>query len=301
MVFSTWLRNHSGKRAPRGQAPPRPTALRFRPQLEALEDRWVPSTLTVTNNLDSGAGSLRAEVAAAHNGDTIVFAPGLDGQTITLTSGEIDINKSITIQGPGAGLLTISGDNHSRVFWVKARQDVVLSGMTLTGGNGLAGEPGFPRVDGDGVGGAVADLGNLTMNDCTVTHNSARFGGGVVAGFKNGNFVSSLTLNNCTISDNTATENGGGIEAVTSVTINNSTVTGNSAATTFGGGIVLDFSTSTVVVSGSTVSGNSAGVSGGGIDNSAGGSLTVSTTSFCGNTPDNINGLFTDGGGNTFC
>src|SRR5262249_952225 len=45
----------------------------FRPRLEALEDRWLPSTLTVLNNLDSGPGSLRADIAAAQSGDTIVF------------------------------------------------------------------------------------------------------------------------------------------------------------------------------------------------------------------------------------
>ena len=53
--------------------------------------RDLLSTLTVTNILDSGAGSLRAEIAAARAGDTIVFAPILDGQTITLTSGELDV------------------------------------------------------------------------------------------------------------------------------------------------------------------------------------------------------------------
>src|SRR5260370_37495043 len=74
----------------------------FRPALEALEDRWVPSTLTVLNNLDSGAGSLRAEIAVAHNGDAIVFAPSLTGQTITLTSGELLLKHSLTIAGPGA-------------------------------------------------------------------------------------------------------------------------------------------------------------------------------------------------------
>jgi len=39
--------------------------------------------------VDSGAGTLRAEIAAAHNGDTLLFAPSLNGQTITLTSGEL--------------------------------------------------------------------------------------------------------------------------------------------------------------------------------------------------------------------
>ena len=62
----------------------------FRPTLEAMEDRWVPSTLTVLNNLDSGAGSLRAAINTANidnNGDHILFDHSLSGQTIKLTSG----------------------------------------------------------------------------------------------------------------------------------------------------------------------------------------------------------------------
>src|SRR5262249_35750736 len=101
MWFLPWRRLRTSNPAPRSRARLRPA--RFRPRLEALEGRDVPSTLTVMNNLDSGAGSLRAEIAAANPGDTIVFAPGLDGQTIQLTSGELAITKSLTIQGPGAG------------------------------------------------------------------------------------------------------------------------------------------------------------------------------------------------------
>src|SRR5262249_26551463 len=64
---------------------------RFVPRLEALEDRVVPSTLTVTNNTDSGAGSLRAQIAAANPGDTIDFAPYV--HSITLTGGQLVIAK----------------------------------------------------------------------------------------------------------------------------------------------------------------------------------------------------------------
>ena len=74
MSFTHWLSSHLGlslRPASRRKTPAaRPT---FRPTLEALEDRWVPSTLTVKNNLDSGTGSLRAAITAAHSGDIIVF------------------------------------------------------------------------------------------------------------------------------------------------------------------------------------------------------------------------------------
>jgi hypothetical protein len=66
----------------------------------------MPSTLTVTNKMDSGRGSLRAEITAANSGDTVVFAPSLNGQTITLASGELSIAKGLTIQRPGASQLT---------------------------------------------------------------------------------------------------------------------------------------------------------------------------------------------------
>src|SRR5439155_21553979 len=119
MSFTRWLSNPLGL-SPRSVSRKKTPAARptFRPTLEALEDRWMPSTLTVLNNLDSGAGSLRAEIAVAHNGDTIVFDSGLAGSTITLTTGELLIKHGVTIAWLGTGNLTISGNHTSRVFEV---------------------------------------------------------------------------------------------------------------------------------------------------------------------------------------
>jgi hypothetical protein len=60
MWFSAWRRKHTRTRTPEPRASRCPIIC-FRPRLEALEGRDVPSTLTVTNTLDSGPGSLRAE------------------------------------------------------------------------------------------------------------------------------------------------------------------------------------------------------------------------------------------------
>ena len=69
-----------------------------------LEPRTLLSTFQVTNTNDSGSGSLRSEISQAKNGDTIDFAPSLFGggqqQTITLTSGTLNITTNVSILGP---------------------------------------------------------------------------------------------------------------------------------------------------------------------------------------------------------
>src|SRR5205085_2296344 len=143
MGLSSWLR----KRNPSSRSPRLRAA--FRPRLEALEDRWLPTTLHVTSTLDTGwagDGSLRGEIAAAQSGDTIDFnIPTTDRGynsstgiwTISLGAGELQIAKSLTIQGPGAGQVTISGSNDyygyygSRIFEVDGSTTTVnLSGLS---------------------------------------------------------------------------------------------------------------------------------------------------------------------------
>src|SRR5689334_15919422 len=110
-MFAAFLlgRSDPSRRRPAQRQP------RFVPQLVRLEDRTVPSTFTVMNLNDSGPGSLRAALASGD--DTIAFAKGLHG-TITLTSGELSIANSVTINGPGANKLSVSGNNTGRVFEV---------------------------------------------------------------------------------------------------------------------------------------------------------------------------------------
>src|SRR5262249_25847958 len=142
MSFFSWLASAIGNRQSAiGNGFRKPNAgirkpLRFRPQLEALEDRWLPSALTwtVTNNGDSGPGSLRAEIAAASSGDTIQFASNLGA--IRLLS-ELVINNNVTIQGPSApnAPVTIDGGLFARIFEVDgANTKVVLSNLNLIDG-----------------------------------------------------------------------------------------------------------------------------------------------------------------------
>src|SRR5262245_42191682 len=96
--------------------------------VEALESRSLLST--VTNLNDSGPGSLRDAIATTPPGGTVDFQPGLSG-TITLTTGELLIAKNRIIAGPGADVITFSGNHGSRVFDITASVTVALSGLTI--------------------------------------------------------------------------------------------------------------------------------------------------------------------------
>jgi hypothetical protein len=289
MSLFSWLVNRTtsdstGHRRAHG-TPPKPAT--FRPRLEALEDRWLPSTLTVTNTNDSGAGSLRAAIGNAHQqGDTIDFAPSLAGQTITLTSGELLLNKNLTIAGPGDGQLTVSGGGLSRVFEVAKKKNVALSGLTIGTSQILYGYP--------ATGGGVYNHGTLTITNCTLESNVADFGGGIF-----NELDATLTVRGSTLSGNTAGD-GGGIYNRGTLTITNCTLSGNGA--NFGGAIYNDAS-ATAAVSGRTLVSNTAEDQVRIIYNNQSGTLTVSDSAFSGNGPyafGYIDGPYIDGGGNTF-
>src|SRR5262249_35005295 len=144
--MSHFLHSCSGRDRKRGDRPRRSAARRcprFVPRVTPLEDRTLPSTFTVLNLNDSGPGSLRDGLASGD--DTIDFAPKLSG-TITLTSGELLVNNSVTINGPGAGKLSISGNDASRVFDIAAGFDVTISSLTIT--HGFAPPSAFPLPGG---------------------------------------------------------------------------------------------------------------------------------------------------------
>ena len=83
------------------------------PRLDVLEDRLVPSTLTVTNLSDTGAagdGSLRGQIAAASPGDTIQFAPGLRGSIALGSTLTLDRNVAVVgnVDAGGYPLVTLT-------------------------------------------------------------------------------------------------------------------------------------------------------------------------------------------------
>src|SRR5215471_6727111 len=102
--------------------------------LAGVGDASPAHTILVTNTNDSGSGSLRDALAIANDGDTI-DATGVSG-TILLTSGELQINHNVTINGPGAANLAVNGNATLRVFENFAA-NVAISGFTITNGFGL--------------------------------------------------------------------------------------------------------------------------------------------------------------------
>jgi hypothetical protein len=262
------------------------------------------SAYLVNTELDSvdpndGLTSLREAITianAAPGADTINFDASLAGKTILLTQGELKITDDLTVNGLGAGLLTVDASGNdptpgwnplpdddsdgdgSRVFNIPNAEFprysvVVLRGLTITGGDSKAG------------GGGIYSYADLTLIDCTIVNNSARYGGGISSG-------SPLRMTACTIDDNAAFygegggisvddyglvsvadsnisgnisyEGGGGI-AVSgpgSIEIANTVIEGNAAVYGSGGGIK---SYSSVVITSSMISGNLCDHYGGGI------------------------------------
>lgn len=262
------------------------------------------ATVMVTTLADSGPGSLRQAIADAAPGDTITFASIASSGTITLTSGQLTIGKSLTIDGPGVAALTISGNNMPRVFAVAAGATVQIAGLTIANGSpslsssGAAGylgggvdNSGALTLDSavlrDNLSGAIDNTGALTVSRTLISHNSGNtrlpFPAISAGGIAN---TSIVTVTSSTIADNTAGAgpgfrygnpapgaDGGGIAngAGGTLTIANSTIYGNKAGV---GGSNDD---------GSPTGRSGVGGNGGGVSNAASASATILDSTIVGN------------------
>jgi fibronectin-binding autotransporter adhesin len=153
----------------------------------------------VQNNSDHDTDSLRFDVGCVAPGSTVTFDPRMAGQTISLTSGEIAIGQSITIDGSNAPGLIVDAGNNSRVFNISAGGPVTLIALTLQRGSAN-----------NAAGGAVYDSSGslLVLIGVNVLSSTVTFGtgGGV---FANG----PLVLTNSDFISNTSTSNGAGVVA----------------------------------------------------------------------------------------
>src|SRR5262249_4422102 len=166
-----------GRRGDRKQASQSSRPRSFVPRLDVLEDRTVPSAFTVTNLTDHDPGSLRAAVMAANanpGADTIKFAPGLHG-TIRLSS-ELTIIHDLTINGPGANQLTVSGNNATRVFDISA-SNVTIAGLTIANGSAQS----TTDTTQQGGGGVLNEAGaTVHLNNDVFINNKASVVGGAL-------------------------------------------------------------------------------------------------------------------------
>jgi hypothetical protein len=228
------------------------------------------ATVTVTNANDSGAGSLRQALADVCSGGMVDFAAGLANQTITLTSAELSITKTVTITNPNAANLQVSGNNERRVFNIQAGAAVTMSGLSIISGKATEGGGDCPVSV--RCGGGISNNGTLTINNSSIKSNiTSNCGGGI--------YNSGLMTINDSILDGNSTEiEGGGICNSRVLTVNNTILTNNSAL--YGGGGI--YNDAVLIVSSTILSGNQA-MFGGGIDTYFGSVLTVTSSTFVNN------------------
>jgi CSLREA domain-containing protein len=188
---------------------------------ERNEFKQSGSTFTVTNTTDHDDGTcgiidctLREAISAANTSTggaiTINFAGNVTGTILldrnlgSLFVGNLTVG-SITINGPGAGVLSISGNANIKVFSFPAGTSTV-SGLTIRDGFPPSGSG---TVIGGGM--SVGSAATVTLNDCAFVNNRLLASSGATAG-ANGNIAQGgaiansgvLTLNRCTFSNNEA-------------------------------------------------------------------------------------------------
>jgi hypothetical protein len=224
----------------------------------------------VYNLNDAGAGSLRQAVSdnnALGGGNTIVFSNAVSG-LIKLTSGELLITRAVTIAGPGASVLSVTGTTNSRVFNIANTANANINDLGIVSctepifgpysgapGAGLinsgvlslnrcvvANNAGFPGV----YGGALYNVGTAALRDCTFANNGMALYGGAIC-----NGSGSLSLTNCTVFGNSAPY-GGGIYNFASLTMISCTVVSNYSAS-FDSGAVGNDATGTASVGNSVL------------------------------------------------
>ena len=285
----------------------------------------VVNTTQDLPRLIGGQNSLCAAIAYADSltgPQTINFDPSVFGktsQTIALTYGQLTLSNptGVTITGPGASLLAVSGNNASRVMEIQGGP-AAISGLTVTGGKLASGSNGGGLLNDGGTlslsnvtisgntsddegGGLYNSKGSLTLTNCTISGNAANTGAGLY------NNQGTLTLTDCTISNNTFTLNtpggvgsgtisGGGLKSLAgTLTMTDCTISGNSARS--GAGLFTSFTTTNLT--GCVISGNSAAAYNGYPTNPNGGGMYIAggTVSLYGCTMSGNSAVNGSGGG----
>jgi len=212
-----------------------------------------PSVVTKTADDGSMAHSVTRWQNVCPNG-AVTFQAGLAG-TITLTTGQLEVDKNVTITGPGAAVVTVTANNSGRVFNVQTGKTASISGLTISGGNVL-------NADQSGRGGGiyVNTSASLTLTNCVVSGNKALDTNGGGGGAYNGG---TLILISTTFSGNQSALEGGAIRNDGTLSLTNSALSGNTAGTS---GAAIQ-NGGPLAIYNSTLSGNTATGDGGAIRN----------------------------------
>ena len=264
------------------------------------------ATLTVNSLDDSGPGTLRQAIADAQPGDTIDFS--VTGE-ILLISGHLVINKHLTIQGPGQTLLTINGNQASRIFHIVGGVNATINDLTITNGKVTNLSPPYNIP----VGGGILNEGSLQLTRCAVTQNVA-LGEYLVSVGGVMNLHGTLSIAHCTITGNTADGSdvsdstyveGGGIWSYGPTTMINSTITDNLArgegggfGYVVGGGIYVregNHFVTNCLIARNRIAAARILAEGGGIF-TGGGTLTLTNSTLSGNQIENTGGSARGGG-----
>jgi hypothetical protein len=241
------------------------------------------ATYQVTKTDASGTGSLRWAIDAANGTgvhDTITFAPSVSG-TIELTGTLPQIVNDLTITGPGATTLAISGDDTYRVLDIASNAAVTISGVTIRDGYHAS------------LGGGIYSQGTLLLIDTDIVSNTSDHSGGGVCVHSG-----KATLTGGQIISNAAAINGGGIWSQGTLLLIATDVVSNTAGwgggvyvyesggafiqtgdstvgyntANYGGGVYVDEGSATL--SGGQIVSNTANVEGGGVYVKSGGAFT---------------------------
>lgn len=195
------------------------------------DDTAASYVVTTTNNSNDGTCdaahcSLREAIIASNSAPGIItFAPGVTG-TITFSGSRPQITNNVVINGPGADVLAVSGNNVVTVFEISgAGTSATIRGLTIRNGFNLD----------FGQGGAITNGGLLAVENSVITASRGNFAGAIQT-------YGPLTVRNSTLSNNIGGNDGmqpgcssigGAIDSSNEVTINisSSTITGNSVST----------------------------------------------------------------------
>jgi hypothetical protein len=234
------------------------------------------TTWTVDDDGGADFDNIQSAVDAALDGDEILVYPG----TYTPADGASQVveieNKALwlhSLEGPSSTIIDAGGTNRRAVHYRMIQTPgSVIEGFTITGANQTSGSWGAGlMVWNDGSVTSVLDIIDCIITGNTIgTAGSGSLSAGAGIQFGSGNYI----ISGCTISDNHCLSedgHGGGVHAYNS----------------------------TISISDCTISNNTVTDAGGGIFNYNNQNLyTITNSNICGNSPDQIGGSWTDGGGN---